>query len=510
MPGFLAVPGFDVRTHLKLRVFAIALIAIGVALLPDIGPGRWLVAGAMLFALVPFIVVMEYRYPNALDWAGPLPDILSIVIFVHVGPQFWDAGMAIGLIIALSPSTNNLPHAHRVFAFLGAVLVAGLAFAGWLHEVPRWEVTTAFVVAMYPAILFHARRLETRRHALVARTNMLANLHLIAGSVAHTFSNAMMAVSGNVELALARLGDDDPARRFLLEAHRNSTNAGEMSKQLASFAGRGPAEPRPIPVADEVQTVVSLMRLVIPDTFSLRLIPSHASGTVLGNRFDLQQVLVTVINLMMTGPGREISVQCVDGEHLSVELVDPTVRDPRFVACESGAAQRIPGFGVLPEQLLVFDPDTFGIELAGHAGRLAAIRVTLRGTVTRPQEKLAIDTTARTRRRVLIIDDDEGIRSTVAAMLRALDCDPLVAASGQEGLDVLRVDGNSISHVILDLKMPGMDGWECLERIREHKPWLPVTIASGYDPGRERATSFDNVNYLQKPFGLSHIKGVLV
>ena len=76
--------------------------------------------------------------------------------------------------------------------------------------------------------------------------------------------------------------------------------------------------------------------------------------------------------------------------------------------------------------------------------------------------------------RVLIIDDDSSIRFTLALFLKKKGFIPIEAESGKEGLDAVRRLDPSV--ILLDLRMPDMDGLETLGHIREIDPQLPVII----------------------------------
>ncbi|MBW2058207.1 MAG: response regulator [Deltaproteobacteria bacterium] len=80
--------------------------------------------------------------------------------------------------------------------------------------------------------------------------------------------------------------------------------------------------------------------------------------------------------------------------------------------------------------------------------------------------------------RVLVVDDEEGIREGSQRILSRMNCQVLTAAQGEEALAVLEKERASI--VLLDMKMPGMDGMEVLRRIREMDDTILVIVITGY------------------------------
>ena len=109
------------------------------------------------------------------------------------------------------------------------------------------------------------------------------------------------------------------------------------------------------------------------------------------------------------------------------------------------------------------------------------------------------------RARILVVDDDEIIRSLVKETLEEEGHTVIAAGTSVEGLDcVKRWD---FDLVFLDLKMPDMDGAELLKQLRNINPRLPVTIITGY-PGSEmmeRAFKQGPLGVMEKPFDASDI-----
>jgi chemosensory pili system protein ChpA (sensor histidine kinase/response regulator) len=80
---------------------------------------------------------------------------------------------------------------------------------------------------------------------------------------------------------------------------------------------------------------------------------------------------------------------------------------------------------------------------------------------------------------ILVIDDDEGIRTALAEVLELFGYQVAVAADGQEGVELLEV-GLEPNAIVLDLMMPRMDGWAFLSHIRSDPKFqdLPVVVTS--------------------------------
>ena len=106
---------------------------------------------------------------------------------------------------------------------------------------------------------------------------------------------------------------------------------------------------------------------------------------------------------------------------------------------------------------------------------------------------------------ILVIDDEESIRTLFKKTLEELGHRVIAAETGSEGLELVKQQDFDL--VFLDLKMPGMVGDELFGRIKAIKPRLPVTIITGYpDSGMmRRALAQGPFGVMNKPFGESDI-----
>jgi DNA-binding NtrC family response regulator len=108
---------------------------------------------------------------------------------------------------------------------------------------------------------------------------------------------------------------------------------------------------------------------------------------------------------------------------------------------------------------------------------------------------------------VLVIDDEYFVRDAVLDILAFSGYHALGAASGIEGLRLLEEHGSHIRAVLLDMKMPGMNGLETLQRIRQLAPNVYVILCSGVDDRGPALRSGGDpaLTFLQKPYSLEEL-----
>jgi CheY-like chemotaxis protein len=103
-------------------------------------------------------------------------------------------------------------------------------------------------------------------------------------------------------------------------------------------------------------------------------------------------------------------------------------------------------------------------------------------------------------KRVLIVEDDEGVRGALAALLEGEGYAVVEAAHGAEALTQLRIPGD-FCLIVLDLWMPVMDGWQ-FRTVQKNDPalaGLPVVVITADHSARQRAPDFGEAAWMTKP-----------
>lgn len=117
----------------------------------------------------------------------------------------------------------------------------------------------------------------------------------------------------------------------------------------------------------------------------------------------------------------------------------------------------------------------------------------------------------RGRGRVLIVDDEDMVRQTAAQMIAFFGFEPEQADSGQSAVDRFRDPDCHYDLVLLDLTMPGMDGFATFNAIRELRPGQVIVVFSGYSAqdAKQRFAGQNLNGFLQKPFSIESLREVL-
>lgn len=113
----------------------------------------------------------------------------------------------------------------------------------------------------------------------------------------------------------------------------------------------------------------------------------------------------------------------------------------------------------------------------------------------------------RALRKVLVVDDDPVVGKSFDRVLSGKGYAVITASDGQEALSKLEAEDYDV--VFTDIKMPGMNGIEVAERVKQRRPWLPVVIVTGYGSAenRTRAEAAGVSGFLHKPLSPEMIEG---
>jgi signal transduction histidine kinase/CheY-like chemotaxis protein len=376
------------------------------------------------------------------------------------------------------------------------------------------------------------RRAERDRAALersLLEMQKLESLGVLAGGVAHDFNNLLTAVLGYAELARAQLPAGAPARGYLLQIEQSARRAADLCGQMLAYAGKGRFVVERVDVAELVRAAADLLRLTAAQRGELTLVLAEGLPPVRADAAQLRQALLSLAanaaEALPPAGGRitvAVSRRRMTRAELAAARLGAGLPEGDYVCLAVGDD----GVGMTDEvRARIFEPfftTRFigrGLGLAavlgivrGHRGALEVESEPGRGSTFRlmlPADELPptpapapAGAPAADAGTALVADDEAGVRSLAAILLRGLGFRTLQAADGAEALEQARREGPGLRLVLLDLSMPRLDGEQALPELRRLLPEATVILMSGYSEREvsERFVGRGVAAFLQKPF----------
>jgi PAS domain S-box-containing protein len=366
-------------------------------------------------------------------------------------------------------------------------------------------------------------QLQQRLH----QSERLDTLGQLAGGIAHDFNNLLASILGRAELLRDAEPGDDLSRdtnAIIQAAERGAT----LTRQLLIFSKSQPSHAEAVQINPLVIEAARALQKTLPDNIHL---VTRISPDLLTTRIDPARLEQVIANLADNS-----RAAMPDGGRLTIETANTRIEhdhqpDPNAPV---GAFLRLTvtdtGCGMPPEVAdHAFEPffttrntgQGAGLGLATVYGivKQAGGDVTLwsrpqGGTIihmylpaietsTQPTERGSAGAPADGHgSRILVVDDEDGVREIVRRILSRHGYEPVTASSGAEALRLWQGPGIGIDALITDLVMPGMSGSQLAERLRQDRPGLPVLFMSGYTsdtlpPGKGLS---EQTTLLHKPF----------
>ncbi len=404
-----------------------------------------------------------------------------------------------------------------------AASIAGGPFSAPIHRIIREDGGVRWILSRgrteldangHPARMIGGSLDVTQQHELEEQLRHAQRLdavgHLTAG-VAHNFNNMLTIMIGTLEMLSTRLTDDN--RRMVSGAHESALRAAEMVRQLMTFTGqRAQPDRRAHAIGPLIEQVAEMCRhtferhialscVVARDLPPIRCTPNEIEQVLMnllvnardavsdaGRQAPMIQIVVDAISDPQGAEGRCVRITIRDdGVGMTQDVVQRAF-DPFFSTKEVG---RGTGLGLTTSYAIVRElGGTITCESAPGVG--TTLVVLLPGSVGVQPAVERAPSPRPAHRRVLLVDDDPGIRSVVSSLLRQAGFEVDAVATGEAGLARLATH-TPFDVILLDRSMPGAPGETYVPRMRAVAPAIPIMLFTGQAVGAAVAALVDRV-----------------
>ncbi|MGA0600732.1 response regulator [Caulobacter sp. KR2-114] len=367
-----------------------------------------------------------------------------------------------------------------------------------------------------------------RAQAALVQSQKMEAVGQLTGGIAHDFNNLLTVIGGNLELIQRRA--NDPRVVTLAEFASQATDrAGKLTRQLLAFSRTQRLTLKPVDINALVAGMRELLERTIGPMFAVRMDLDPSGPWAMA---DANQVELAILNLVINArdamagggeirisssrqPSEEASLR--SGDYVVIRVIDAgagmspalleRVFEPFFTTKAIGK-----GTGLGLSQVYGIAQQSGGgafIDSIEGVGTTVAIWLPVAEMTTEAAHppRAAVGVRQGQRERILVIEDDPGVRRFIVECLESLGYRVQAAAHGREGLDKLSADCPQL--LIVDYAMPGMNGVEVVEAARLTAPDLPILLATGYADMEAVHRVVDAERVLKKPFQIRELEAAV-
>lgn len=349
------------------------------------------------------------------------------------------------------------------------------------------------------------QQLEEQEMSL-RQNQKLEAMGTLAGGIAHDFNNILAAVMGYTELCFeeAELGSE--LHENLTEVLAASNRAKELVKQILTFSRQGDEEKKPINLCPLVRDAVKMLRSTTPTNIELddKLLGSRA--IVNGNASQLNQILVNLVtnavhaiddngkielaieqvavgamthgHLLGLKPGNYAKLSVADdGRGIAKEYID-TIFDPYFT---TKPPEKGTGLGLAVVHGIVTSHLGY-IDVVSNPGQGTIFEIFLPLSQLRERSKPVPDKVVARRgnENILVVDDERAIAKIHQRSLERLGYSVSVFLDSRDALEKVKEDPHQFSLIITDMTMPGLNGLQFAQAVKNINSDIFVVLCTGY------------------------------
>jgi two-component system cell cycle sensor histidine kinase/response regulator CckA len=347
----------------------------------------------------------------------------------------------------------------------------------------------------------------------------------LAGGVAGDFNNVLTVISGYSDLLRAQIPNVSPMRRFADEIVYAGERAAALTRQLLTFSSGQPAQPKVSDLNSVIAGMEPMLRRLLGDAVELIVLPGSALGHVQIDGSQMQQVILNLATnareAMPSGGKLVLETSNLDLDETAAKKAG--VKPGGYVML----AVSDTGCGMDAEtRSRLFEPffttkdhgkgSGMGLSIVygtvkQNDGHITVYSQVDCGTIfevylPRGEETTSVPAPRRLAQAkgsetILVVEDEEGVRKLVSAVLNNGGYTVMEAAHGNAALSIYEKNSHKIDLLLTDVVMPQMNGFELGEQLSLKNPDLQILYMSGYrDSPANRPPGEPPKAFLNKPF----------
>lgn len=358
---------------------------------------------------------------------------------------------------------------------------------------------------------------------------------LLAGGIAHDFNNLLTVIQGNNSLAMQKVHNEDPLFKDLNEIEIAADRAADLTRQLLLFSRKQPMKFVSLQLNQVVEDMRNMLRLLIGEKIMIEIDLASALWVVRGDKGTIEQVIMNIcVNARdaLTNGGR----LTIDTQNIVLDKTTaknhPSARPGHFVLLTI----RDNGTGMDQNTMAqIFDPFfstkgegkgtglglsvVYGIVRQHHGwidvnsdeGQGTTFDIYLPATLSKTRnvvkQKATLSTFNGNGKRVLVIEDDDGVRKFTQSALLENGYKVYEAADSAQAKNVFKRQKGRFDLIVSDVVLSQESGTELVELFRTRNPKIKCLLSSGYQGSKSQWNHIRKKGYpfIQKPYGLNEL-----
>lgn len=356
----------------------------------------------------------------------------------------------------------------------------------------------------------------------------------LAGGIAHDFNNLLTVINGHAQLAEMNIQNGKAVNEDIRAIMEAGYKAANLTRQILAFSRKELIQPEKINFAEVIDNFKKMKSMLIGENIELLINIAPDLPIIYADRNQVEQVL---INLLVNArdainspenknPKKVISIEAIgevfdefyekdnlvqqSGKHLVISVTDSGIGmevktkahifEPFFTTKETGTGT---GLG-LAMVYGIIKQNKSSIHVYSEPGKGTTFKIfwpaakETKKISTIPDQTIEI----RGNERILIVEDDEGVRNFAAAALQTLGYEIFTQKNGNDAINFFEKNRNKIDMVITDVIMPGMNGKEMADQMSAMKSNLKILFCSGYTDSYIQSSGIlhEGIHFINKPY----------
>jgi PAS domain S-box-containing protein len=364
----------------------------------------------------------------------------------------------------------------------------------------------------------------------------LESLGTLAGGVAHDFNNLLTVINGYSNIVMRGLGEEDPARPKIEQIRKAGKQAAELTQQLLAFSRRQITQPRPVDLNTLLEESGEMFRSLLGENIELIIVPGHPLGMVMADPGQMHRVLMNLLvnardampnggkvsirthTINVTAESRQENPDVTPGPTVVLVVSDTgtgmdeqtrgRLFEPFFTTKEPGKGTGLglsTVYGIVRQSggwIAVRSAKGSGTSFSIHLPCIVDAEPEITARTVSPVSAPEDNVKPSSHITVLVVEDQEQVRSFVTAILDSLGYNTLSAANGDAALALASHHQGIIDLLLTDVILPGMNGKQLAEELKLVRPAVAILFTSGH-PRNVIASSgvlYPEVAFIAKPY----------